>query len=88
MQEVGFPDVGTIAWQALFAPADTPSAVLELLQKAMVQALQAPAVKAAFAKQNFNIVPTASLADAQKWLGDEMTRWKKITEEVKIEKPN
>jgi tripartite-type tricarboxylate transporter receptor subunit TctC len=88
MQEAGFADVGTLAWQALFAPADTPKDILETLQKAMVQALQAPAVKATFAKQNFNIVPTASLADAQAWLDGEIARWKKITDEVPIERPN
>ena len=27
MQEVGFPGVGTIAWQGLFAPAGTPKEV-------------------------------------------------------------
>ncbi len=88
MQEVGFPDVGTLAWQALFAPAGTPPEILEAVQKAMVKAMQAPSVKATFGKQNFNIVPTASLADARTWLDAEIVRWKKITEEVPIERPN
>ncbi len=87
MQEVGFPGVGTIAWQALFAPAGTPKDVLETIQKAMVEAMQAPAVKANFAKQNFNIVPTKSLDDARKWLDGEMDTWRKITTEVKLDIP-
>ncbi len=36
MAEVGFPDVGTIAWNAMFAPAATPKPVLETLHKAAV----------------------------------------------------
>src|SRR5260370_18244003 len=43
MQEVGFPDVGTIAWQAMFAPAGTPKETTEALRSAAVQAMQVPA---------------------------------------------
>src|SRR6202166_187397 len=31
MQEVGFPGVGTIAWQGLFAPGDTPKEILQTI---------------------------------------------------------
>src|SRR5499426_942778 len=47
MAEVGFADVGTVAWNAMFAPAGTPKPVLETLHKAAVEALQAPAAKEA-----------------------------------------
>jgi tripartite-type tricarboxylate transporter receptor subunit TctC len=87
MQEVGFDGVGTLAWQALFAPAGTPKAVLETLRKAMTEAMASPAVTATFAKQNFNRVPSASLDEAKTWLAGEMALWKKITDEVKIEMP-
>jgi tripartite-type tricarboxylate transporter receptor subunit TctC len=87
MQEVGFDGVGTLAWQSLFAPAGTPKDVLETLRKAMTEAMQSPAVAATFDKQNFNRVPTKSLDEAKTWLAGEMTRWKKITDEVKIEIP-
>jgi tripartite-type tricarboxylate transporter receptor subunit TctC len=87
MQEVGFPGVGTIAWQALFAPAGTPKDVLETLHKAFAEALKAPAVVAAFQQQGFNIVPTDSLDATKTWLATEMANWRKITQEVKIEIP-
>ena len=85
MQEIGFPGVGTIAWQGLFAPAGTPKDVLETLFKASMQALQSPAVVEAFKKQNFNIVPNKSLDDAKVWLANEIKTWKDITTAVKIE---
>ena len=50
-----------------------------------VAAMKAPAVSEAFKKQTFNIVPSASLADAKTWLGQQMDTWRKITSEVKIE---
>ena len=85
MKEVGYPDVGTLAWQALFAPAATPKEVLEKLASATVAAMQAPAAQEVFKKQNFNIVPNKSVDDAKAWLAGEMASWKKIADEVKIE---
>src|SRR6267154_312503 len=37
MREVGFPDVGTIAWQGMFAPAGTPKEIIETIQRASIQ---------------------------------------------------
>jgi tripartite-type tricarboxylate transporter receptor subunit TctC len=88
MAEAGFPGVGTAAWQALFAPAGTPPDVLEALRQAMAEALQAPSVVNTFKQQDFNIVPTGSLAEAKTWLAGEIENWRKITKEVKIEIPD
>jgi tripartite-type tricarboxylate transporter receptor subunit TctC len=87
MQEAGFPDVGTIAWQAMFAPAGTPKEIIDILQKASIQAMSVPAAKKVFAEQNFNIVPTGSVEEAKPWLAQEIATWSKITQEVKIEVP-
>lgn len=85
MAELGYKDVGTLAWQGLFAPAATPKDVLETMFKASVAALKAPAVVANFSKQHFNIVPNASLDEAKTWAAGERDRWNKITQEVKID---
>jgi tripartite-type tricarboxylate transporter receptor subunit TctC len=85
MAEVGFPDVGTVAWNAMFAPASTPKPVLETLHKAAIEALQAPAAKEALTKQNFNIVPSKSVDEAKAWLAGEIATWQKITAAVKID---
>jgi tripartite-type tricarboxylate transporter receptor subunit TctC len=84
MAEVGLPDVGTIAWQGIFAPAGTPQPVLDKLFQDINKVLQSPEVKAKFAKQHFNIVPNKSVADAKSWLGDEMKHWQTITQTVKL----
>jgi len=85
MAEVGFADVGTVAWNAMFAPAGTPRPVLETLHKAAIEALQAPAAKEALTKQNFNIVPSKSVDEAKTWLASEIATWQKITAAVKID---
>jgi tripartite-type tricarboxylate transporter receptor subunit TctC len=87
MREVGFPDVGTIAWQGMFAPAGSPKEIIDALQKAAIQAMDVPAAKKVFAEQSFNIVPTKSAEEAKTWLAREMATWSKITQEVKIEVP-
>src|SRR3984885_10529761 len=85
MQEGGYPDVGTIAWQGLFAPAGTPKEVLQTIFNATIAAMKTPEVIDTFHKQTFNIVPNASLADAKTWLGQQMETWRNITSEVKID---
>ena len=59
------PDVGTIAWNGMFAPAATPRPVLDALHKAAVTACASDDAKERLGKQNFNIVPSKSLDDAQ-----------------------
>jgi len=85
MAEVGYPGVGTIAWNAMFAPAQTPKAVLEILHKAASDAMMTQAANEQLTRQNFNIVPSKSVDEARTWLAGEITAWKKITSEVKIE---
>jgi len=85
LAEAGFPGVGTIAWNAMFAPAATPKPVLEALYKAAVDALQSQDAKERLTRQNFNIVPSKSLDEAKTWLAAEIATWRKITAEVKIE---
>src|SRR5665213_223073 len=87
MKEVGFPDVGTMAWNALFAPAKTPKPVLEALYKATAKAMESPELIEKFNKQNIIVTPSKSLADAHEWLNEDMKHWHTITDAVKIEIP-
>mgnify|MGYP001252807945 CR=1 FL=1 len=85
MKEAGFGDVGTIAWNAMFAPAATPRPVLETLHRSAVAALTSDAAKAALTKQGFIIAPSKSLDDARTWLAGEIKSWQTITKAVKID---
>ena len=85
MAESGYKDVGTIAWNAMFAPAATPKPVLDSLFTLVTTALADPQVQEKLRKQNFEITPSKSLGDAKTWLGGEISHWKTITSQVKIE---
>ena len=85
MKEAGYDGVGTIAWNGMFMPSETPQPVQEALFKLVTQALAAPEVQERLHKQNFIISPNKSLADAQGWLAGEIKHWREITDLVKIE---
>ena len=85
MKEVGYPDVGTVAWNGLFAPAGTPKPVLDALHQVVLKALQTAEAKEKFGMQKMDIAPNHSVADAKAWLDDQIKHWRTITDTVKIE---
>ena len=85
LAEAGFPGVGTLHWQSMLAPAQTPKPVLDTLFKAVVEASKQPGLKEAFDKQLVSIKTSDSLDEAKTWLKGELDTWRKITAEVKID---
>jgi tripartite-type tricarboxylate transporter receptor subunit TctC len=85
LAEAGFPGTGTIAWQGLFAPAGTPREVLETLHRAATEAMRAETVLESFRRQGIRAVPNASVDEAKTWLEGELTAWRRIVEEARIE---
>jgi tripartite-type tricarboxylate transporter receptor subunit TctC len=85
LAEAGYPNVGTLHWQSMFAPAQTPKPVLETIFKAVQDAAKVPALQEAFAKQLVSVRPNASLAEGTTWHKNELATWRKTTSEVKID---
>jgi tripartite-type tricarboxylate transporter receptor subunit TctC len=85
MAEAGFAGVGTLHWQSMLAPAQTPKPVIDTLFKAIVEASKQPALKEAFDKQLVSIKLSDSPDEARNWLKGELDAWRKITAEVKID---
>jgi tripartite-type tricarboxylate transporter receptor subunit TctC len=86
LKELGYAN-GKGLWSALYASSKTPPDVLETIHRATVAALKSAPVKEAFQKQMIKAVPDASIADAKAWDEAERAYWKKLTETVKVEKP-
>jgi tripartite-type tricarboxylate transporter receptor subunit TctC len=85
LAEAGYPGVGTLHWQSMLAPANTPKDVLATLYNAIVEASKAPQLQEAFAKQLVSVKPNTSLEESQAWLKSELAAWRKTVAEVKIE---
>lgn len=72
--EAGHPNVNFSAWFAVFAPAGTPASALDVLNREVVAALQAPNVKKQLEDSGFTVRGT-SRADTQRMLEAEAQRW-------------
>jgi tripartite-type tricarboxylate transporter receptor subunit TctC len=72
--ESGLPQVDFSAWFALMAPAETPAATLDLLNRATLDALQSAQVRKTLEEAGFTITGT-SRADAARMTKSEAVRW-------------
>ena len=74
MTEAGFPKVDFSAWFALFAPAGTPAATLDVLDKAAVAAMQTPEVKRVLQDAGFALSGTGRV-ESERMVKAEAVRW-------------
>jgi tripartite-type tricarboxylate transporter receptor subunit TctC len=74
LAEAGVPGVEADAWFALFAPARTPSAVIEKLYGAVSTALTTAAASQAIAKQGMALA-LRTPAELAAWLPGEVGKW-------------
>ncbi|MBX3621703.1 MAG: tripartite tricarboxylate transporter substrate binding protein [Rhizobacter sp.] len=73
-KEAGMPGVDFSAWFAVFAPAGTPPAILDMLSRQIVAAVQSPDVKQKLVEAGFTVTGT-SRADAERMVKAEGPRW-------------
>ena len=85
LTELGFPGVGTGNWSAVFAPAGTPPEVVKLLHRVFTDAVKDSFVVDAAEKTGTDIFPAESQEETATWLRGEMTKWRGIVQEIKIE---
>ncbi len=81
--EAGLPGYDLSPWFAVFVPADTPRAIVEGLNKALLEAMAKPAVKTKFA--SIGAEPIGSTpAELGTHLARETERWGKLIRERNI----
>ncbi len=85
VKESGLPSYNVASWNALAAPAKTPRAVIDRLQRAAAQALAVPAVQSQL--QALGVRAQGSTPDQMKQLlGSEIKRWSDVIVQAKIER--
>ena len=77
--EAGFPTVLSDNWYGLVAPAATPPAILDKIQKAATAALSSEDLKAKYAQQDAEALPTTP-AEFAAFVVAERARWKAVVE--------
>ena len=83
MRELGLPRAEMQIWIGLFAPANTPPAVIETLARAARQVLADPAVEAAFRNEG-SMVETTTQAEFAAEVQSEVARWKQLGAELNL----
>lgn len=82
--EAGVPDFNVASWNGLAAPAGTPPAVIERLQKAAQEAIASPAVQAKL--KELGVRPQASTPQQlATLLSSEIRHWGEVIRAAKIE---
>jgi tripartite-type tricarboxylate transporter receptor subunit TctC len=83
--ESGIPGYAASSWNAIAAPAKTPRAVIERLNREINAALAAPDLRERLALQG--VTPRGSTPEeVRKLLGADVEKWRRVIERAKIER--
>jgi len=82
--EQGYPNFEIGLWFGVWAPAGTPTAVVNKINQSINQAMQDPEVKTAYEAKGIKATPM-SPAEFAKFVRDEMAKYQKIAKEAAIE---
>jgi tripartite-type tricarboxylate transporter receptor subunit TctC len=75
--EAGYPKIDFSAWFAVFAPAGTPVAALDALNRQLAAAVQSAETKARLQEAGFSVLGS-SRVDTEKMLRAEAARWAEV----------
>ena len=85
MSESGMPGFVGGTWFGLLAPANTPDAIIERLNKETAAALASPEIQAKFAE--LNIIPSAGTPpEFRTFVDGEIDKWKTLTSKLDVKK--
>ena len=79
LAEAGVPGIEVYSWQAFVAPKGLPQNVKDRLQPALIAAIKHPDVVKRFNDIGFEVVGN-SPAEFNKFLNDELARWKQVVD--------
>src|SRR5574341_774869 len=84
MAEAGFPGIGSLNWNGIFAPARTPKPVLAKLHAVTIAAMKELEAEGVLEKRQTPIAISASPADFNAYVLSEMKRWDKIIRDNQV----
>jgi tripartite-type tricarboxylate transporter receptor subunit TctC len=75
--ELGYPQLESLAWIGLLAPAGTSAAIVSRLSAETVRAMQAADTQDSLGKQGFDVV-ASSPPEFATWIRSESAKWSKV----------
>lgn len=87
MAEAGYPGIGSLNWNGIFAPVSTPRAVVAKLHAQIVAAMKELDAEGALTKRAIPVSLSDSPAEFDVYVASESKRWRKIIQDnsVKID---
>ena len=82
LTEKALPGYVASTWYAMFAPANTPVAIVDLLNQTLNKVMSNPDIKKQLQEQGMVTVPM-SPAELQKFVAEDTLKWAKVTEQGK-----
>lgn len=82
--ESGLPDYQFTSWFGALAPANTPPAIVEKLNREIVKALKSPGVSAQLSDQGAELI-ASSPQDFDAFLKSETSKWQKVIKAAGIQ---
>lgn len=77
VRELGYPQLESLAWIGLLAPARTPAEIVERLAVETQRALAAPEARTILSRAGFDVIASTP-AEFQKWQRAEIAKWGKV----------
>jgi tripartite-type tricarboxylate transporter receptor subunit TctC len=84
LTELGYPGIGTNAWQGMFAPAATPRPIIDKLYSSVAAVLSRPEMRESLAKQMMSVELSNSPQDFTELVRKETQSWGEFLREAKI----
>jgi tripartite-type tricarboxylate transporter receptor subunit TctC len=84
LTELGYPGIGTNAWQGMFAPTATPKPVVDKLYQAVAAILSRPEMKENLAKQMLTVTLSSSPQEFGEQVRKETQSWGEFLREARI----
>jgi len=81
--ESGYPDFAAVSWTGLSAPKDTPQAIIDTLENAMVKAFSDPEVRARLEGNGF-VVRASRSAEYSQFVTDQIAHWGRVIQDANI----
>jgi len=84
MAEAGFPGIGSLNWNGIFAPVKTPRAAIDRVFRDSVAAMKELEAEGLLAKRQLPMVLSASAQAFDAYVQSESKRWEKIIRDNKV----
>lgn len=75
--ELGYPQLESLAWMGLLAPAGTPKEIIDRLSAETIKGMHGAETKEMLAKQGFDVV-AGSPEEFSRWIRAESAKWSKV----------